>query len=133
MSSVLFKAFFSYSAYCSKDSYCWATTIALTVVTSPKGVAINDESILGSLRMFWFRVIGSLGLRSSAWPWAKTHRTPIVQAPVVCQCRHRVVLYFWLKMGFILKEIGEYFIVNLGLFRYRNTQFDFTVISESPQ
>lgn len=95
-------AFFSVSVSCSRDSSCWAVTMALMWATSPKGVVMKDDSILGSDSIFWFNVMGSLGFLSSPSPWANTHLTPMVQAPVVCQCRHRVVLYFWLNAGFIL-------------------------------
>lgn len=95
-------AFFKVSVYCNRDSNCWAVTMALMWATSPKGVVMKDDNILGSDNIFWLRVIGSLGFLSSPYPCANTHLTPIVHAPVVCQCRHRVVLYFWLNAGFIL-------------------------------
>lgn len=86
---------------CMRDYKCWAVTIALICATYPQGV-MNDDNILGSLKIFWLSVMGSLGLRSYPYPWAKTHLTPIVHEPVVCQCRQSVVLYFWLNAGFIL-------------------------------
>ncbi len=102
LSYFLFKAFFKCSFYCMRESRCCAVTIAFIWATSPRGVVMKDVNILGSVKIFWFKVIGSLGFLSSACPCANTQRTPMEQAPEVCQCRHSVVLYFWLKMGFIL-------------------------------
>jgi len=101
LSSVLLSAFLKVYFYCVNAYNCWAVTIAFMWATSPKGVVMKEVSILGSVRMFWFKVIGSLGLRNYACPCANTQRTPIEQALVVSQWRQRVVLYFWLKMGFI--------------------------------
>lgn len=94
LSSVLFSAFLKVYFYCVNAYSCWAVTIAFMWATSPKGVVIKEVSIFGSVKMFWFKVIGSLGLRNSACPCANTHLTPIEQALVVSQWRQRVVLYF---------------------------------------
>jgi hypothetical protein len=94
--------FLSVSVYCINDFNCCAVTIALIWATSPNGVVMNDDNILGSLRIFWLRAMGSFGFLSSPYPCANTHLTPMVHAPVVCQCLQRVVLYFWLNAGFIL-------------------------------
>ena len=93
-------AFFKVSVYWNSDYSCWAVTMAFIWATSPQGV-IKDDNILGSLKIFWLSVMGSLGFLSSASPWANTHLTPIEHDPDVCQWRHNVVLYFWLKIGFI--------------------------------
>ena len=51
---------FNVYVYSIKDYNCLAVTIALICATYPQGV-INDDNILGSLNIFWFNVIGSLG------------------------------------------------------------------------
>ena len=107
--SLLPKALLKFSVSYLKESNCWAVTIALIWATSynkliitPNGVVMKEDNIFASVKTFWFTVMGSLGFLSYPSPWAKTHLTPMVQAPVVCQCRQRVVLYFWLNTGFIL-------------------------------
>jgi hypothetical protein len=65
LSSVFLSAFSRFKVYCLRFYSFWAATIALIWVTSPRGLVMKDVSIFGSERMFWLRVIGSLGFLSS--------------------------------------------------------------------